>query len=73
MGLPLRSGIPKVAPFAGAWIEIFLIVRTEYVMLVAPFAGAWIEIAPINLVGTLDLVAPFAGAWIEISKQSADP
>ena len=33
-----------VAPFAGAWIEIFLIVTTAPDVSVAPFAGAWIEI-----------------------------
>ena len=34
-----------VAPFAGAWIEIFLKSPVTCVKLVAPFAGAWIEIA----------------------------
>ena len=33
-----------VAPFAGAWIEIFGVVKTGETGGVAPFAGAWIEI-----------------------------
>ena len=34
----------KVAPHAGAWIEICLATTSNAVMLVAPHAGAWIEI-----------------------------
>ena len=35
----------KVAPFAGAWIEIQERAnRIEQNLIVAPFAGAWIEI-----------------------------
>ena len=34
----------KVAPFAGAWIEILVIVPVVDCSTVAPFAGAWIEI-----------------------------
>ena len=34
----------KVAPFAGAWIEISLIYYILESKKVAPFAGAWIEI-----------------------------
>ena len=34
-----------VAPFAGAWIEIPLVVYTSPAFAVAPFAGAWIEIS----------------------------
>ena len=33
-----------VAPFAGAWIEIFVKLQQRLVGAVAPFAGAWIEI-----------------------------
>ena len=33
-----------VAPFAGAWIEIFPNGKMKGVENVAPFAGAWIEI-----------------------------
>ena len=37
----------KVAPFAGAWIEIdHLHGRMRLHPVVAPFAGAWIEILP---------------------------
>ena len=34
----------KVAPFAGAWIEIERLVDINDIQEVAPFAGAWIEI-----------------------------
>ena len=34
----------KVAPFAGAWIEISFLPRAVQAVGVAPFAGAWIEI-----------------------------
>ena len=34
----------RVAPFAGAWIEILPHLDTNCVIDVAPFAGAWIEI-----------------------------
>ena len=33
-----------VAPFAGAWIEIYVCNRFSKTREVAPFAGAWIEI-----------------------------
>ena len=35
---------PFVAPFAGAWIEIFTAIILLRRIQVAPFAGAWIEI-----------------------------
>ena len=34
----------KVAPFAGAWIEIYVNMQDKDPWTVAPFAGAWIEI-----------------------------
>ena len=33
-----------VAPYAGAWIEIFGIFVNRVIFIVAPYAGAWIEI-----------------------------
>ena len=36
----------KVAPRAGAWIEILYNGETESFSMVAPRAGAWIEITP---------------------------
>ena len=61
----IRKGA-KVAPSAGAWIEIFSIQSHIPVILVAPSAGAWIEIVK-QLNELLDKeVAPSAGAWIEI-------
>ena len=56
-----------VAPFAGAWIEIYVLATCNNCCLVAPFAGAWIEIVHTNMVlDNVASVAPFAGAWIEI-------
>ena len=39
--------IKKVAPFAGAWIEMLCAWLPCQVTLVAPFAGAWIEIVAV--------------------------
>ena len=55
-----------VAPFAGAWIEIYINDKGIYGDHVAPFAGAWIEIPIPRYLFEHSLVAPFAGAWIEI-------
>ena len=55
-----------VAPFAGAWIEIYDAATDDLWFLVAPFAGAWIEILGTFLPDVASSVAPFAGAWIEI-------
>ena len=41
----------KVAPFAGAWIEISTSSAFFRSGLVAPFAGAWIEITPSDRAG----------------------
>ena len=57
-----------VAPFAGAWIEIFLNKERMVDFMVAPFAGAWIEIEFEELLFSCCAVAPFAGAWIEIYR-----
>ena len=56
----------SVAPFAGAWIEIYSGCYEYSRTFVAPFAGAWIEICVPRAVFPLFWVAPFAGAWIEI-------
>ena len=68
MSALLKASI-KVAPFAGAWIEIRVGCSAPVSRVVAPFAGAWIEIFAqlLRLIG--GLVAPFAGAWIEILEQ----
>ena len=34
----------QVAPFTGAWIEIFETIMALLRLTVAPFTGAWIEI-----------------------------
>ena len=43
-----RKEWDRVAPFAGAWIEIISPSVIRLCNLVAPFAGAWIEIAAIT-------------------------
>ena len=61
------QSLSRVAPFAGAWIEIiFCIFILLNVIDVAPFAGAWIEIPCRLVTWRQEVVAPFAGAWIEI-------
>ena len=56
----------RVAPRAGAWIEIDGEVIENHAFAVAPRAGAWIEmIKPAGRRNRMD-VAPRAGAWIEI-------
>ena len=37
-----------VAPYAGAWIEIVVILSFMRFKIVAPYAGAWIEISQSN-------------------------
>ena len=37
----------RVAPFVGAWIEIYRGFLLIIVILVAPFVGAWIEIVKV--------------------------
>ena len=68
-GVHLVSGT-IVAPFAGAWIEIVVDVRSLCGADVAPFAGAWIEINVLSYEHYTYDVAPFAGAWIEIGGGS---
>ena len=70
-GLKLYSVCPeinprRVAPFTGAWIEIFPSGTSEPWPRVAPFTGAWIEMTPTGDTQRRDFVAPFTGAWIEI-------
>ena len=40
--------VAEVAPFAGAWIEIYIVLYIQEIQKVAPFAGAWIEITLIQ-------------------------
>ena len=56
----------KVAPFTGAWIEIYEPWYDDRKDYVAPFTGAWIEINLRNRKKLTCSVAPFTGAWIEI-------
>ena len=60
---------PWVAPYAGAWIEIYYRCKADRKRKVAPYAGAWIEIPIKLLFSSGNIVAPYAGAWIEINQQ----
>ena len=55
-----------VAPFVGAWIEIYQYPSMNALPFVAPFVGAWIEIMYQKDISQRTYVAPFVGAWIEI-------
>ena len=57
-----------VAPYAGAWIEIYYTYKFNQPVVVAPYAGAWIEIVRSAWSGVNAIVAPYAGAWIEIIR-----
>ena len=64
--------LPRVAPHAGAWIEIALGGVKQAAHVVAPHAGAWIEIGNLGEIeGYCGLVAPHAGAWIEITRPAS--
>ena len=56
----------QVAPYTGAWIEIYLDEWGKNQTLVAPYTGAWIEIVFPYTSALPDTVAPYTGAWIEI-------
>ena len=64
-----KLGCFAVAPYAGAWIEIFKKSYDEILAQVAPYAGAWIEICKHywESGNASHTVAPYAGAWIEIA------
>ena len=61
-----RYDVCDVAPYAGAWIEIFREPPAKRPTVVAPYAGAWIEIQQRIPISAGGKVAPYAGAWIEI-------
>ena len=63
------SGYWRVAPHAGAWIEIISEGVKNGLSAVVPHAGAWIEITTsCDCASIIPLVAPHAGAWIEIRE-----
>ena len=63
----------RVAPLAGAWIEIPRVVfGIWWFRRVAPLAGAWIEITCADTKLVHSDVAPLAGAWIEIGEPLDD-
>ena len=57
-----------VAPYLGAWIEIFTLSHFAQLFNVAPYLGAWIEMLCLNHQRKANRrVAPYLGAWIEIT------
>ncbi len=61
-----------VAPFAGAWIEIFLSAETSIPSSVSlPSRERGLKSVYNKLYESSLLVAPFAGAWIEIVSPAA--
>ena len=62
----------RVAPHAGAWIEMRPMKKSTKPHKVAPHAGAWIEIPSPERIPVGCMVAPHAGAWIEITIEG-DP
>ena len=64
----LPSWDRRVAPLAGAWIEMIVSSSRSSAIVVAPLAGAWIEIQHAYPARGLNGVAPLAGAWIEIDR-----
>ena len=55
----------KVTPFAGVWIETFVLRWRWDMIIVTPFAGVWIETIMFVMCWVFNLVTPFAGVWIE--------
>ena len=69
--MPIITDHGKVAPLAGAWIEIIRGLDYWAMCDVAPLAGAWIEIVKLVKRNVTCKVAPLAGAWIEIKDTSS--
>ena len=70
--MPLcKCAYNRVAPHAGAWIEIIIARNGFFQCRVAPHAGAWIEMLREGKNSWHDVVAPHAGAWIEICGLSS--
>ena len=58
-----------VAPFTGAWIEIFVATKYGLVAKVAPFTGAWIEIYTVCILSERRMSLPSRGRGL---KSDAD-
>ena len=57
-----------VTPYAGVWIEIFVLFNLIIAHTVTPYAGVWIEIQDVLNCFDCIIVTPYAGVWIEISS-----
>ena len=55
-----------VTPYAGVWIEIFIVNAYSQHFYVTPYAGVWIEISVSFVTFSVVTVTPYAGVWIEI-------
>ena len=56
-----------VAPFAGAWIEIFIEIKPHFTKPSLPSRERGLKSVDwSDIVQECEIVAPFAGAWIEI-------
>ena len=55
-----------VAPFAGAWIEIYCVCCFFRYLWSLPSRERGLKLIAPQYIQLLKLVAPFAGAWIEI-------
>ena len=65
--------ILRVAPFAGAWIEINHIHLGFFVVHVAPFAGAWIEILVASSLSVLPWSLPSRERGLKYRIESYNP
>ena len=57
---------PRVTPFAGVWIEIFLVSAVLTPVMSLPSRECGLKSPNRHLNPDLILVTPFAGVWIEI-------
>ena len=57
----------QVAPFAGAWIEIYVMPTNLFADLSLPSRERGLKFDFPCKIYLITLVAPFAGAWIEIT------
>ena len=59
----------QVTPYAGVWIEMFVLYDVTLCVSVTPYAGVWIEITGFGNALAKIIVTPYAGVWIEMSHK----
>ena len=62
----------RVAPFAGAWIEILKLLSSKQMNKSLPSRGRGLKYRRADSFKGYRTVAPFAGAWIEIESVQTD-